>query len=110
MIGRKNIDNTWKEEWELTIVLDEVKHINEPIEIKLDDILIEFETINKFGYNVVEYCAYIPYSNKVFNGYDMNDEYIMENENLSDEISLIRDEIEIKIEEYLRNNNYIKLL
>jgi len=117
MIGRRNINNTWKEEWELIVGLNEVKHINKPIEIKLDDILIEFETINKSGYtssgtynyNVVEYCAYIPYSNNVFNGYNMNDEYITENENLLDDISLIRDQIEMYIEEYLRNNNFIEV-
>lgn len=122
MIGRKNIDNTWKEEWELNLMLfgsEDIKNIYNPIEIRLNDILIEFVTKEISGYissgtykyNNIEYCAYIPYSNKVFNGYGMQDELIREEvkEDLYDKLVLVRENIEAEIEKYLRENNYIEL-
>lgn len=115
MIGRKKLDNIWKEEWELSLPLD-IKDINNPIEIKLCNILIEFETKEYNGYtktgiykyNNIEYCAYIPYTHEVFNGIDISDEYLNENEELFYKMSLIREDIEEKIERYLEENNYIE--
>lgn len=117
MIGRKKIENAWKEEFEMTIMDGKVKDTCGILEININDMVVEFiskhnnswDRKGTYEWNTIEYCIYIPHNNKVFEGVTNLNEQFNDDEELLERIALIRSDIEEKIKEYLLDNEYIEM-
>lgn len=101
-------NNTWIEEWDMPCIGYVVKEIDGIIEIYVDGMLVEFKNSIDFrNEGGIDYCIHIPCEHKVFNGYDLNSEEFEADDELLDNISVIRAKVEDEIESYLEKNDLL---